>query len=128
VNRALTCLTLLIAVLLTVCGCTPAPGNNRLGPAAVSNIRNGITTKEQVRALLGAPQSTERQQPIRQPSGVEPLPAKYTASEIWAYWTDVNPRHLFSISAPAKQSRYLVVIYFDERGVVLDCQTEVTQS
>jgi hypothetical protein len=128
VKHALPFLTLLIAVLLTACGCAPAPGNNRLGPSAVSTIRNGITTKEQVRALLGAPQSTERQQPIRQPSGVEPLPVKYTASEIWAYWTDVNPRHLFSISASTKQERYLVVIYFNERGVVLDCQTEVTNS
>lgn len=127
-KRALLFLTLLIAVLLTACGCSPGQGNNRLGPSAVSTIRNGITTKEQVRALLGAPQSTERQQPIRQPTGGVPLPAKYTASVIWAYWTDVNPRHLFSISAPAKQERYLVVIYFDERGVVLDCQTEVTNS
>jgi len=115
-------------VLLTVCGCTSAPSNKRLGPTAVSTIRNGITTKEQVRALLGAPQSTERQEPIRQPSGAEPLPAKYTASEIWAYWNNVNPRHLLSISAPNRQERYLVVIYFDERGVVLDCQTEVTNS
>ena len=127
-KRALPFLTLLIVLLLTACGCTPAPSNNRLGPSAVSTIRNGITTKEQVRALLGAPQSTALQQPIRQPPGVETLPVKYTASEIWAYWTDVNPRHLFSISAPDKQERYLVVIYFDERGVVLDCQTEVTQS
>ncbi len=135
-KRALPFLTLLIDLLLTACGCTPAPSNNRLGPsavsrlgpAAVSTIRNGITTKEQVRALLGAPQSTALQQPIRQPPGVETLPVKYTASEIWAYWTEVNPRHLFSISAPDKQERYLVVIYFDERGVVLDCQTEVTNS
>jgi len=127
VKHALPCLTLLIA-LLTACGCSSAPGNKRLGPAAVSTIRNGITTKEQVRALLGAPQSMDRQLPIRQPAGGEPLPAKYTACEIWEYWTTINPRHLLSSSAPDRQEKYFVVIYFDERGVVLDCETEVTHS
>ena len=126
-KRALPCLTLLIAVLLTACGGAPAPGNKRLSPIAVATIRNGITTKAQVRTLLGAPQSMDRQLPIRQPAGGDPLPAKFTASEIWEYSTNVNPRHLLSASAPDRQERYFVVIYFDERGVVLDCETEVTR-
>ena len=115
-------------MLLTACGCAPAPGNKRLSPIAVATIRSGITTKAQVRTLLGAPQSMDRQLPIRQPAGGEPLPVKYVASEIWEYSTTINPRHLLSASASDRQEKYFVVIYFDERGVVLDCETEVTTS
>jgi len=86
----------------------------RLSPVAVASIRNGKTTRFQVRALLGAPRYAERQQPIRQIAGADPLPAKFTATEIWTYMS-TNPKG-------ANSSDYQVVVYFDERGTVLDCE------
>lgn len=118
------CLALLAVSLLAACG--HDSGNTRLTPALVANIRAGVTTKEQVRALLGAPQSTKTQLPLSQPAGAASLPAKLTASEIWGFWRDRRkssfPRPF--ADAAAGTARYLVIVYFDDRGTVLDCQSE----
>ncbi|HEY6006910.1 MAG TPA: hypothetical protein VIU40_01200, partial [Geobacteraceae bacterium] len=45
-----------------------------LSPAAVASIQSGITTKAQVRALLGPPQAVNHQVPVRQSPGAETLP------------------------------------------------------
>jgi hypothetical protein len=102
----------------------PVYPTKQLGPAAAAAIRKGTTTKQQVHALLGAPQLMERQVPIRQPAGIEPLPAKYLASEIWTYRT--YSRHKTENAAPgAKLSYYFIIVFFDARGTVLDCETEL---
>jgi hypothetical protein len=132
VKISLLCFTFLIAGSLTACNSGQDTGNKKLSVTAISSIKNGITTKEQVRAMLGNPQSTKTQLPVRQSPGMPLLPAKYTASEIWAFWTDNKERTSFSLSFTAgkkpKQSRYLVIIYFDEQGIVLDCETETSNS
>lgn len=121
VKRLLSSLFLLFAGVLFVYGSGGATGKNRLGPVAVASIRNGITTKGEVRALLGKPQEIQMQVPVRQPPGAAPLPAKYAASEIWELSAT-------GTTATAKKLRYFIVVYFDERGVVLDCQTETCDS
>jgi hypothetical protein len=100
----------------------------RLSPTAVASIRNGITTKAQVQALLGPPQSVKLQAPVQQPPGVEALPTKYLASEVWGFWSEKEQRGSFFSPSAAKSSRYLVIIYFDGRGVVLDCQSEASET
>jgi outer membrane protein assembly factor BamE (lipoprotein component of BamABCDE complex) len=109
------------------CGFDSNSGSKRLSPAMVASIRNGVTTKLQVRGLLGAPQSVKTQLPVQQPPGTEPLPVKYLASEIWAFWSDKKQSKPFFALGAAKTSRYLVIIYFDAQGVVLDCQSEASQ-
>lgn len=118
---------LLVAALLSACSYEHTTGNGRLNPGVATAIKKGITTKAQVRTLLGDPQSTKTQMPIPQPPGVAALPAKWTASEIWAYWTERDQKTLFTLpfmSARPKHSSYTIIIYFDAQGVVLDCQPE----
>ncbi len=110
--------------LLVSCGGDEA-ANRKISAVRVAAIRNGLT-KEQVRLLLGEPQSRKTQAPVRQPPGMPPLPAKYTASEIWAFWSHGGKEssyHLPFTASTAKKPPCTVIIYFDERGVVLDCET-----
>jgi len=121
-KRLLLCMIVMFALLFVVY--RPVYPTKQLGPAAAATIRTGTTTKQQVHALLGTPQLAERQVPIRQPAGTEPLPAKYLASEIWTYRT--YSRHGTANAAPgAKHSCYFIVVFFDARGTVLDCETEL---
>ena len=120
-KRLLLCTMLGVTLLLVY---RPVFPTKHLGPAAAATIRKGKTTKYQVHALLGDPQDIERQVPIRQTPGSEPLAAKYSASEIWTYRT--FSRHGTAHAAPgAKPSRFFVVVFFDAQGTVLDCETEV---
>ncbi len=112
---------LIILATVVLLAYAPIYPEKRLGPMAAASIRNGVTTNHQVRALLGAPQSVARQIPMRQPDGSEPLPAKLVASEIWTYWTGTSHELPFV----GKRARYLVTVFLDERGIVLDCQTEL---
>ena len=115
------------AVFIVSCGSASKVVNKRINSGALAAIRKGATTKEQVRALLGAPQSERTQLPVRQPTGVSSLPAKYTASEIWAFWTDINSGpafHLpFTAPRPPGKAPCTVIVYIDERGTVLDYET-----
>ncbi|KAB0665613.1 hypothetical protein F6V25_07780 [Oryzomonas japonica] len=114
--------TMLIAIVLLLMY-RPVFPTKHLGPAAAAAIRKGTTNKAQVRALLGEPQSAERQVPLRQVPGTEPLPAKYTASEIWTYWT--VSRHKSSNAAPGTgPAHFFIIVFFDARGMVLDCDTK----
>jgi len=116
----------LLATLLTACS-EHTTGNGRLNPAVAASIQKGITTKDKVRALLGNPQSIKTQLPVIQPRGVAPLPAKRTASEIWAFWNSTDRKPLVALPFTAtrpQHASYTIVIYFDERGVVLDSETE----
>jgi hypothetical protein len=113
--------------LLAACTYEHREGNDRISPNAISSIRKGITAKEQVRSVLGDPQSIKTQRPIPQPPGAAPLQAKWTASEIWAFWKSSDRKPLVSlpfISARHEHSSFMVIIYFDERGVVLDSEIE----
>ncbi len=123
----LLCLVFLVALMITVCSSGSSTGRKRLGPVAAATIRNGISTKFEVRALLGAPRTIERRVPVRQPVGTEPLPAKYTASEIWTFQTS-EAQNSASLNPAMKHPRYIVVVFFDERGIVLDCRTEMASS
>jgi len=121
----------LFACLLSACGSEQVSGNKNLTTGISASIRNGVTTKEQVRALLGAPQSQKAQVPITQPPGLNPLPAKLTATEIWAYWItkESSPglaRKLLK-SAKSRHSSLTVIIYFDGNGIVLDSQVQEGQ-
>ncbi len=112
------------AGLLVSCGSGTRGANKGISAVKLAAIRNGVTTKEQVRTLFGDPQSSKTQAPVRQPPGTYPLPAKYTASEIWAFWSksDKGPLlHLPFTARPAEKPPCTVIIYFDERGTVLDC-------
>ena len=124
---ALLVFAFVIVGIVTYFSTVSTRNEKRLGPAAVATIKNGVTSKLQVQALLGVPQSAEKQIPIRQPAGAEPLPTKYTATEIWAYWSDDKKKSLVKASAGSRPSRFMAIIYFDERGIVLDCQTEASE-
>jgi hypothetical protein len=118
---------LLAAGLFSACTYEHREGNDRLSPNVTASLRRGVTTKEQVRALLGAPQSTKTQVPVIQPAGADPLPAKLTASEIWAYWKSSDLKPLVAlpiISAKPRHTSYTVIIFFDSTGMVLDCEIE----
>ena len=117
---------LVVAVLLFFAPDYPRRAE-RLSPTAVASIRNGVTTKAQVRALLGPPQSVKLQEPVEQATGSDELPAKYLAREVWGYWSERKQRGSFFTRGAAKASRYLVIIYFDGRGVAIDCQAEVSE-
>jgi hypothetical protein len=126
VKAALLCFFLLVTVILTACGPGQNKGHRQLSVTAVSTIKNGVTTKRQVLDLFGNPNTSKRQLATRQSPNAPSLPTKYLASEIWGYWTDSNDSSSFSsfFSSNAKQQRYLVIIFFDERGIVMDCETE----
>ncbi len=98
-------------------------GRNRINNGTLAAIQKGATTKEQVRVLLGAPQSSKIQTPIQQPPGVSPLPAKYTASEIWGFWSGNNNRFHLPFTSRATKPPCTDIIYFDQRGIVLDFET-----
>ncbi|WP_223922962.1 hypothetical protein [Geobacter sp. AOG2] len=121
-KRLLLCMIFIFTLLLVVY--RPVYPTKHPGPAAAATIRKGTTTKQQVHALLGTPQDIERQVPIRQPARIEPLPARYLASEIWTYRT--YSHHGTANAAPsAKPSCYFIVVFFDAQGKVLDCETEL---
>ncbi|HEX9078206.1 MAG TPA: hypothetical protein VF795_01380 [Desulfuromonadaceae bacterium] len=114
------------AGLLVACSTGTHAANKGISAVKLAAIRNGMTTKDQVRTLLGDPQSSKMQVPVRQPQGVPPLPAKYIASEIWAFWSrsDKGPSfHLPFAPRSVEKPPCTVIIYFDERGTVLDCET-----
>ncbi|HTP64092.1 MAG TPA: hypothetical protein VMJ66_01785 [Geobacteraceae bacterium] len=117
---------LLCACCIVSCSTSRKVVNNRISAVRLAAIRQGTTTREQVRALLGDPLSTKTQTPLRQPPGVPPLPVKYTAAEIWAFQTDINKGtsfHLPFTARPVEKPPCTVIIFFDERGIVLDCET-----
>ena len=121
-KRLLLC-TLFAAGLLLI-AYRPVYPTKKLGPAAAATIRKGKTTKYQVQALLGTPQAVEKQAPLRRTPVTESLPAKYLASEQWTYWT--NSMHGSAAAKPgAKPARYVIVVFFDAQGTVLDCETEL---
>jgi outer membrane protein assembly factor BamE (lipoprotein component of BamABCDE complex) len=116
---------------LSACGSEQVSGTRNLSPGIIASIRNGVTTRDQVRVLLGAPQSLKTQVPITQPPGLNPLPAKHTATEIWAYWiTKESKPGLARKLLKSAKSRYTsltVIIYFDGNGIVLDSQVQEGQ-
>jgi hypothetical protein len=122
------CCAYLITGLLSACTFDHTEGNSRVSPTATAAIKKGITSKDQVRALLGDPQSTKTQRPVTQPPGVAPLSVKLTATEIWAFWTRSDRKPLLTLpfitAARPLHSSYTVFIFFDEHGVVLECQYE----
>ena len=118
-KRILFCCLLLIAVLCTVYGTDISRHKSRLSPVAAATIRNGITGKAEVFALLGSPRDIVTQVPIGQGKGIPALEAKYIASEIWYYYENAPEKAI----AGATPSAYLVTVFFDGRGIVLDCET-----
>ncbi|HEX8960898.1 MAG TPA: hypothetical protein VF775_04930 [Geobacteraceae bacterium] len=128
----LLCLAFLLGVTLSACSSSHDTVNPKLTPAAIAAIRKGTTTRDQVRLLLGAPQSTRTQTPITRPPGTMPLPVKYAAAEVWAFWSSRTEGSWFRLpfigSAAPKRSGRTLIIYFDPQGIVLDCQVEETHT
>lgn len=123
----LSCCALLAVGLLSACSYESKEGNSRLTPAKAASIQKGITSKAQVRALIGEPQSIKTQVPVVQPAGTVDLPAKLTASEILAFWYKTERKPFVAlprISEKPRESSYTVIIFFDSSGTVLDCQVE----
>jgi hypothetical protein len=124
-------LVVLMGGLLSACTFERKEGNGKLAPGAVAAIQKGVTTKDQVRALLGPPQSMKTQVPVLQPPGLAPLPAKQTASELWAFWNSSDRKPLVAlpfIAAKPHHASYTVIIFFDAQGVVLDYDIEDAHS
>jgi hypothetical protein len=119
-KRLLACSALVVAVLCSLYGTSLSKRRRGLSPVAAASIRNGITTKMEVAGLLGPPREVLTQVPIRQPKGAPPLEAKYTASEIWEYSNAAQA----SSGSPAAGAIYMVTVFFDERGIVIDCETD----
>jgi len=122
----------LVSSLLSGCGSEQVSGNRTLTREAVASIRNGVTTRDHIRALLGTPLSVKTQMPIARPPGSQTLPAKLAASEIWAYRISRNSnpglaKKLMKSEKP-RYSSTTVIIYFDGDGVVLDSKVEEEQS
>ena len=118
-KHMLFCSLFLIAVLCTVYSTDTFRHKSRLSLVAAATIRNGITRKTEVFALLGPPRDIVTQVPIRQLPGTPPLDAKNLASEVWHYCGDAPEKAI----AGATQAAYFVTVFFDEGGIVLDCET-----
>jgi outer membrane protein assembly factor BamE (lipoprotein component of BamABCDE complex) len=107
-------------------------GNENLKAESVTQIVKGKTTKSELLALLGPPQSiTTRTLPTQAP-GSPALPAALMAAETWMYWSHniegsavVLP---FYASTTSKSSNYIVTIYIDNGGMVMDYATSATNS
>ena len=121
-KRLLLCTMFVAAILLIAY--RPVYPTKKLGPAAAAAIRTGKTTKYQVQALLGTPQFVVKQVPLRRTPETESLPAKFLASEQWTYWT--YSRHGSATAKPGSTtSRFFIVVLFDDKGTVLDCETRL---
>jgi hypothetical protein len=122
----------LFAGFLSACGSEQTSGNTRLNPDMAASIRKGVTTREQIRTLLGSPQSVKRQVPIAPSPGLHQLPARLAASEIWAYWLtkDSQPGIAAKLmkSTKPRHTSFTILIFFDANGIVLDSQIETGQS
>jgi len=132
-------LCLLLAVLI-FSGCAHAPTEKakqeapavrrELSAAAVAEtIVKGKTTKKEVVAIFGPPNSIARN--TRRPSketlekATEPLSSSDRTMEFWNYWT-VPPLQVVSKIAATNgmMDVFRLMIYFDEKGVVVDYQAE----
>jgi hypothetical protein len=122
----------LFAGFLSACGSEQTSGNTRLNPDMAASIRKGVTTREQIRTLFGTPQSVKRQVPITPSPGLQQLPARLAASEIWAYWLtrDSHPGIAAKLmqSTKTRHTSFTILIFFDANGIVLDTQVETGQS
>lgn len=118
----------LLMLLLTGCGFSRHIGNENLKPDMVTQIQKGKTTQQDLLSLLGPPQTT-RKQTIPKSTGNTPvnLPVHLTAAETWSYWSHntegtavVVP---FYAQTTTKSSNFILTVYFDETGTVIDYQT-----
>lgn len=119
-------------VMLSVAGCgfSRHMGNENLKPEMVAQVVKGKSTKQDVLSLLGPPQSTSTRSPLntmQQQPGSPTLPVSLTAAETWSYWSHniegsavVLP---FYAQTSSKSSNYIVSIFFDDKGTVLDIST-----
>ena len=119
---------ILLLIGLCACGFSRHIGNENLTPDKVSAIQKGVSTKTDVLTLLGPPQMT-RKQKIASPSAS--LPAHLAADETWSYWSNnvegsavVLP---FYAQTTTKSSNYILTIFFDSAGTVMDTQETQTQ-
>ncbi|BET59084.1 hypothetical protein [Geobacter sp. 60473] len=118
----------LLMLLLTSCGFSRHIGNENLKPEMVTQIQKGKTTQQDILSLFGPPQTT-RKQTIPKSDGAAQvnLPVHLTAVETWSYWSHntegtavVVP---FYAQTTTKSSNYILTVFFDESGTVIDYQT-----
>lgn len=126
-------LGLLIVVLVMVClpGCSVNRhlGNENLKPQMVSEIQKGKTTKQEVLSMFGPPQSTTLQSNSGQATA-DPnvkMPVQLIAAETWNYWSHSTEGTAvilpFYAQTNTKSSNFVLSIFFDKQGTVLDYQS-----
>jgi len=119
----------IIMTIISGCGVSRHLGNENLKPEMVSEIQKGKSTKQEMLSIFGPPQSTTKQNLPTSPiadSNVK-LPVQFTAAETWNYWSHntegtavVLP---FYAQTSTKSSNFILTIYFDNQGTVIDYQT-----
>lgn len=122
-----------LLVLLTMIGCgfSRHIGNDNLKPELVTQIVKGKSTKQDILSLFGPPQTTSTRKLSADSNTTAKLPAHLAATETWSYWSHniegtavVLP---FYAQTNTKSSNYVVSIYFDDNGTVLDYSTTETR-
>lgn len=119
----------LLLFLLVFVGCAHGPSEKakqELSPARVAEtIVKGKTTKEQVLAAFGTPNTIDKNPRALPKDLLEkitvPMPPISRTVEFWNYWS--------ATPAPGgieegKANVYRVMFYIDEKGVVVDYQAE----
>lgn len=100
-HRSLSLLALAAAPLLAACEPTVASRGNMLDPVEVARVKPGVSTREQVAAMLGTP------------TRVSAFDEK-----VWYYIGRQTEQYSFFSPEVIKQQA--VQVSFDERGVVTD--------
>jgi len=124
---------LILFFTLTACGFSHHAGNAALysnDPAQV--IINGKTTKTDLIAAYGPPQTTQKRTVSPEERNNPNLPASLKAPETWIYWS--NKTEGASVILPfmahttSSSSINTLVVYLDESGTVLDYASSQTNN
>ncbi|GKS58276.1 lipoprotein [Nitrospira sp.] len=123
-----------IVFLLATSGCVSSGNPSVLDENAVAQIKEGVTTKQDVKQLLGNPTSIGRGSGSM-PLGALPVslpPGKY---EVWVYnhmSVETHPATFIPVvglfAGGATASTTSLTVYFDGQGVVQYVQTTQSQS
>jgi hypothetical protein len=115
--------------IISGCGVSRHLGNENLKPEMVSEIQKGKTTKQELLSIFGPPQSTTKQN-LPTSSTADPnvkLPVQLTAAETWNYWSHITEGTAvvlpFYAQTNTKSSNFILTIYLDNQGTVIDYQT-----
>jgi outer membrane protein assembly factor BamE (lipoprotein component of BamABCDE complex) len=135
---AMTCSTtrilLVTGLFVLLTGCISGGNPSIRNEASTSQVKVGVTTKEEVRMLLGKPTSIGRGSG-NLPPGVSIPVSQQVSHEVWNYThldVETNPAAfipiigLFFLSSTVSTAS--MTIYFDEQGIVKHFSTTEYQS